>query len=138
MKPLRHLRQVVLVARVVEGVGVALEQREVRVHARALHAGERLGHERGVHAVLLGDLLHDEPHRHHRVGHRQRVGVAQVDLVLARRVLVLAVLDRDAHVLEGEHRALAQVAGQVGDRQLEVRAVVERRGGGARVSSSAK
>ena len=33
---------------------------------------------------LLGDLLHDEPERHDVVGHRQRVGVAQVDLVLAR------------------------------------------------------
>ena len=58
---------------------------------------------------LLGDLLDDEADRHDRVGHRQRVGVAQVDLVLARRVLVLRVLDGDAHVLEGEHRPLAQV-----------------------------
>ena len=52
MKPRADLRQAVRVARVVEGVGVALEQREVGVHARALHAAERLGHERGVDALL--------------------------------------------------------------------------------------
>ena len=56
----------------------------------------------------LRDLLHDEPERHHVVGHRERVGVAQVDLVLARAELVEAVLDRDAHRLEREDRLLAQ------------------------------
>ena len=65
------------------------------------------------------------------------VGVAEVDLVLARRVLVLGVLDRDAHVLEGEHGPLAQVDGEVGHGQLEVGAGVERFGG-ALTSASAK
>ena len=51
----------------------------------------------------LGDLLHHQAHGHHGVGHGERVGVAQVDLVLAGGVLVLGVLDRDAHLLEGEH-----------------------------------
>ena len=60
--------------------------------------------------MLHGDLPHDEAERHHVVGHRQRVGVAQVDLVLARAVLVERVLDRDAHRLERVDRALAQVA----------------------------
>ena len=79
---------------------------------------------------LLGrDLLDHQPDRHHGVGHGQGVGVAQVDLVLAGGVLVLGVLDRDAHLLEGEHGPLAQVAGPVGDRQLEVRAGVEQGGG---------
>ena len=43
-------RQVVAVVVVEERVVVAAEQRQVGVHARALHALERLGHERGVHA----------------------------------------------------------------------------------------
>lgn len=88
-----------LVTGVAEGVGVALEEREVGVHARALDAGQRLGHEGGVDAPLLGQLLHHLAHRHDRVGHGEGVGVAQVDLVLARGVLVLAVLDGDADVL---------------------------------------
>ena len=96
------------------------------VHAGALHALERLGHERGVHALAGGDLLHHEPERHHAVGHRQRVGVAQVDLLLARGVLVEAVLDRDAELLELADRLLAQVAGGVVGGQVEEAAVVER------------
>ena len=48
--------------------------------------------------------------------------------MLARRVLVLGVLDGYAHVLQGEHGALTQVSGQVRHRQLEVRAGVERLG----------
>ena len=45
---------------VVERVVVAVEQRQVHVHPAALHALERLGHERGVHALAGGDLLHDQ------------------------------------------------------------------------------
>ena len=41
--------------------------------------------------------------------------------MLAVRVLVLGVFDRDAHLLEHEHRAPAQVAGQVGHAEVEVR-----------------
>ena len=37
-----------------EGVGVAPEQGHVGVHARSLHAGQRLGHEAGEHALLAG------------------------------------------------------------------------------------
>ena len=53
----------------------------------------------------LGDLLHHQADGHDGVGHGQGVGVAQVDLVLAGGVLVLGVLDGDAHLLEGEHAA---------------------------------
>ena len=80
---LRDRREVVLVGLVEEGVAVALEQRLVRVHAAAVLVGERLRHEGGVDVVRERDLLHDEAVRHRAVGHRQRVGVAQVDLVLA-------------------------------------------------------
>ena len=66
-----------------------------------------------AHARLAGQLLDDVAHRHHGVGHGERVGVAQVDLVLARGVLVLGVLDADAHLFEGEHRAPTQLARRV-------------------------
>jgi hypothetical protein len=77
-------------------------------------------------ALLEGRLPHHEPERHDAVGHRERVGVAQVDLVLARRVLVEAVLDGDAHRLECLDGALAQRAGHVRGGEVEVGALVER------------
>ena len=87
---------------------------------------ERLGHEGGEDAFLAGHLLDHHAGRHDGVGHREGVGVTQVDLVLAARVLVLGVLDGDAHLLEHEHRAPPQVAGQVGHGEVEVGAGVER------------
>ena len=101
------------------------EQGEVRVHARALDAREGLRHEARVDAVRLGGLLDDEADGHDGVGHGERVGVAEVDLVLARSVLVLGVLDGDPHLLEGENALLAQVRGLVGRGQLEVGARVD-------------
>ena len=93
----------------------------------------RLGHERRVHAEVLRDLLHDEPERHHVVGHRERVRVAQIDLVLARAELVEAVLDGDAHGLEREDRLLAQLAHHVDLGEVEVRRRVEGLGGPLRL-----
>jgi hypothetical protein len=43
-------------------------------------------------------------------------------------------LVRDAHLLDGEHRLIAQVRGLVGHLQLEVRAPVERAGRGVGVA----
>ena len=108
-----------------ERVALALPERDVGVHARALHAGQRLGHEGGEDAFLARHLLDHHAGGHDGVGHGQRVGVAQVDLVLAVRVLVLGVLYGDAHLLEHEHRAPAQVARQVGHREVEVGAGVQ-------------
>ena len=68
----------------------------------------------------------------------ERVGVAQVDLVLAGRVLVVAVLDRDAHRLERVDGALAQVGGDVGGGEVEVGGVVERLAAATDGSPSAK
>ena len=116
------------VVAVVERVLVAAEQREVDVHARTLHPLEWLGHERGVHVLTGRHLAHDETERHHAVGHRERVGVAQIDLLLARRVLVEAVLDRDPHVLQRADGALAQLTGDVVRGEVEIPAPVDRLG----------
>ena len=45
--------------------------------------------------------------------------------MLARRILVLSMLDRDAHLLEGQHAALAQLAGQVTHVEVEVAPCIE-------------
>ena len=108
-----------------EGVLLVAPQREVRVHARTLHADERFGHEARKDPRLTGELLNNVAYRHHRVGHGEGVGVAQVDLVLARRVFVLGVFDADAHLFEDEHSASAQLARRVVGREVEVAAAVD-------------
>ena len=126
MNALRRLREVVRVLRVEELVAAALEQRHVGVHARAVLAEERLRHEGRVVAVPGGDLLDDEPVRHRLVGHRERVVVAHVDLVLRRRHLVVVVLDLDPDRLERLDRVVAHLGRRVLRGHREVAALVER------------
>ena len=95
------------------------------MHPRALDARQWLRHEGGEDTLLARHLLDHHAGGHDGVGHGERVGVAQVDFVLATGVLVLGVLHGDAHLLEHEHGAPTEVAGQIGHRQVEVRAGVE-------------
>src|SRR6478736_5605723 len=121
-----HLAQLVGRTGLEERVGVALEEGEVRVHPRPGVLGERLGHEGRIDPLRQGDLLDDRAERLDVVGRAQRIGVAQVDLVLPRRALVMAELDGDAHVLEhGDRRATEVVAGAV-RHVVEVAGVVDR------------
>ncbi len=119
------LRQLVRGAGLVEGVGVALEQRQVGVHARPGVLGERLGHERGEDALLEGHLLDDGPEGHDVVGGRERVGVAQVDLVLPGSALVVAELHRDAHRLEHGDGGPAEVVAVAVGHVVEVAGLVD-------------
>ena len=73
----------------------------VGVHARAVDAVDRLGHERRVQAVLLGDRLERELEGDRVVRRLERVGVLEVDLVLAGRDLVVGRLDADPELLQG-------------------------------------
>ena len=125
MNALPIVGQEVLVVGVVERVAAVLEQRLVRVHAGAVLAEQRLGHERRVPAVLHRVLLDRDAVRHAVVGHLQRVGVAHVDLVLRRADLVVGVLDVDAQLLEREHGLAAHVRAGVERGQVEVAALVE-------------
>ena len=93
---------------------------------RARVVGEGLGHERGVDALLDRDLLDHGAEGHDVVGRLQRVGVAQVDLVLARAVLVVAEFHGDAHGLEHGHRGAAEVLGDAAGDVVEVAAAVHR------------
>jgi hypothetical protein len=104
-----RLGELIFGARLVEGVLVALEKRDVGVHARAGVFGEGLGHERRPDALFHRDFLHHEAEAHDVVRGGQRVGVAQVDLLLARCALVVAVLDGDPHRLEHRDRLAAEV-----------------------------
>ena len=82
--------------------------------------GERLRHEGGVDALGQRDLLDHHPERHQVVGRGQRVGVAQVDLLLTGRALVVGELHRDAHLLQHGDRPAAEVAAQALRRVVEV------------------
>ena len=65
------------------------------------------------------DLLDHMPEGHDVVGGGQRVGVAQVDLLLAGGHLVVAELHRDADALQRQHGLAPEVPGH------RVRGVVE-------------
>ena len=69
-----------------------------------------LGHEGDGLALQVRDLLDGVLQDGVAVGHLQRIGVADVDLFLARPPLALGVLDRDAGPLQpaadGAHHAL--------------------------------
>ena len=73
-----------------------------------------------------GDLLHDQPVRDGVVRHRERVGVAHVDLVLRGPDLVVVVLDRDADCLERVDRVVAHFRRGVLRGHREVAALVDR------------
>ncbi len=124
MNDLRDVGELQRVVGAVERVVLALEQTHVGVHGRAGILGERLGHERRPRALAERDLLDHVAERHHVVGHRQRVGVAQVDLLLTRSALVMAELHRDAHLLQRVDGVAAEVGRRVVHGLVEVAAVV--------------
>ena len=118
--------QLVLRAGLEERVAVALEEADVGVHARARVGGEGLGHEGRPDALAQRHLAHDGAEGHDVVGGAQRVGVAQVDLLLAGAALVVAELHRDAHRLEHRDRLAAEVRAARLGRVVEVAAAVDR------------
>ena len=119
------LRELILVFPVEKRVVVSCEKRLVRVHAAAVLANQRFGHEGGVDAVLHGYLFDDEAVGHRSVGHREGVHVAQVNLVLARGHLVVDVLNRNAHLMQSLHGVASQVRGGIPGGQVEVAAGIQ-------------
>src|SRR5262245_5287171 len=121
------LGQVLLVLGIVEDVLPGLEERLVHVHPAPVLAVDRLRHERGVVAALPRDLLHDVAVGDGLVGHLERFRVAEVDLVLAVRHLVVRRLDRDLHRLERLDRSRAELGADVVRYLIEVAGRVEER-----------
>ena len=80
-----------------------MERRAGRAHVVLRHEGHRA-------ALLPGDLLHPVLVEHVAVGHLERVGVAQVDLLLPPPPLALGELDRHPRrlhpVADGAHQRL--------------------------------
>ncbi len=106
-------------------------QREVDVEAAAGLVGQRLRQEAGVEAVAHGhgpdDLLEQED----VVGGLEGAGVVEVNFILAVAVLVVAVLGREAHLLDGQADVAADVLAGVQRRYVEIAAKVDGDAGGA-------
>ena len=123
----RHVREAVRGRGSAKALRLPVDRVEalVRVHAGAVDPEDRLRHERGVQPVLLGDRLQRELEGDGVVGGAQRVGVLEVDLVLAGGDLVVGRLDLDPERLERVHHVLADFLRQVGG-EVEVAGLVVR------------
>jgi hypothetical protein len=83
----------------------------------------------GSQAEPLRHRLHHEPERGDVVRRRQRVRVAEVDLVLPVRHLVVRRLDLEPHLLEVVHDPAPRILAEIDRREIEVGADVVRLGG---------
>ena len=102
----------------------------VRVQAAASAVGKWLGHMRGDGAVPFGDLRGGHLEEDDAVRGGQRVGVVEVDLELPVGVLVVALINPPAHVVERPSQLLqighgrrhgAEVVARLGQRVHAVR-----------------
>ncbi len=75
------------------GPGFDVEDRLVDMHRRARLAGDRLGHEGGVHVVTQRRLADRPLEQEHLVGQLDRIAVPQIDLHLRRAVLMRQRID---------------------------------------------
>ena len=112
-----------------EGVLPALEERLVRVHAGAVLAVNRLGHEGGEEAVAVRDVADDEPERRQVVRRLERRRVAEIDFVLSRGDFVVARLHLEPHRDQVPDDEAPDLLGPVHGRLVEIAAVVVRLGG---------
>src|SRR5690606_27247599 len=106
-----------------------LEHAHVAVHARAVDAVDRLGHEGRVQAVVQGYALDHGPEREDVVGRRDGRCVLEVDLVLTGGDLVVRRLDLETHGDERVDHVAAGVLAAVHRREVEVAGRVVRRRG---------
>ena len=73
--------------------GLDSGEMKMRMQAAASAVGKRLGHMRGDSTVFLGDLRSRHLKENDAIGGHQRIGVVEVDLVLAVAILVVALVD---------------------------------------------
>ena len=114
-----------------EQVAPLAEQRQVDVQAAAAFAPQGLGQEGGIKAVLLCHGLDRRAQGHQVVRRRQGGRAAEIDLVLAGALLVVAALGPDAHIVQAQADLSAHVFALVRRGDIEVARVVKGRLGGA-------
>ena len=122
-----HLAQQRVAVLVVEQRRIVVPQALVGVHARAVVAEQRLGHERRRVAIAVADVLDDVLVLEHLVGHLDQRAEAHVDLGLASRAdLVVVDFDLDPGLLHLQDDLAAQVLQLVHRRDREVALLVAR------------
>ena len=121
----RDKRHVELLACLVEGVGIAFEQAQMRVHTGTRLVGERFGHKARVNATFEGNLFDHGAEGHDVVRGGQRVGIPQVDLVLAWTGLMMRVFNGNAHLLEHVDGRAAEIHPRAARHVVEVPAFVD-------------
>ena len=124
--PQRHLAQTrIQIAR--EQRLAALPQALVRVHAAAVIAEQRLGHERHGLAVLIRHVADDVLVQHHVVGGLHQRVEALIDFALAAGGdFVMMALDVEAALDHGLHHLGAQILIMIGGRNREIAFLVAR------------
>ena len=70
------------------------------MHAAAVDPEDRFRHERGMQPVLHGQSFHRQLEGHNVVCGSQRVGIFEINFVLAGRDLVMAGFDFESHLLQ--------------------------------------
>ena len=116
--------QALLSVRVLKHIFASLEQRHVDVHARSCHSEKRLRHEGGVEAMFTGDCFDDKLECLDVVARPDGVRVFEIDLMLARGVLMVGSLDFEAERFQFEHDIPAAIFAKVGRRKVKVAAIV--------------
>ena len=108
--PAGEVRELAVAPLVEEQRLAILPQRMVGVHARAVVAEDRLGHERGRLAVAPGLILDDVLELHHVIARRQQRAEAVVDLLLSGSAdLMMGSFDLQAGGEAGADHAVADI-----------------------------
>ncbi len=112
----RSPAQAVLIARIKHGRVARIQMPEalVDMHAVAVDAGHRFGHEGAVQAVFLGHSLERRAEGHGVVGRSEGRAIAEVDLVLPHGDFVVGGFDLDPQRLQRIDHLPAHAMGQVG------------------------
>ncbi len=71
------------------------------------------------------DFFDHQPIGHGIVCHIQRIGITEINFMLARSDFVMSVFHFDAHIFQHQNCLFAQVAGDVKRCQIEVAAVIQ-------------
>lgn len=89
-----------------------------------------LGRKEANIPVLSGHRPHRALEGHDLIGGGQRVGIAEIDLILPRPLFMVEALGHDAHLLEGQADVAADIFSPVGGSHIEITRRIDRQGGG--------
>jgi len=113
-------RELPLGSLVPEGVVVAAEERLVSVHPASVLPKDRLRHEGGGQAERPRDVFHHEPERRDVVGGLERFRIAEINLVLSVRDLVVGCFYLEPHELQDIDDRAPRIFAEICWREIEI------------------